>query len=425
MAARPSPAAVVATAGYPAEAMAAREAGGLAFLHAADADGAARIAGAFTAMRIVQPPADGTAASGASAAAPKQRTTRIRPMAEDPDERDLHNEVHHSQADVEAVIARARDKRGAAAKLRLAQRVGAQVSAVDNKAAQLVRAHNEMNRLAVEQGRVQDLPYLEELVNSMRGSQSHMPDVHGRLGRAGARQQRRILDALMKQTERRNESALTDLIAKVCSSSRVQRKPSSEWHIISGTNGEEATEYLLYKSKSKNALGQAFDYGFVIVCYDTENAATGGSPSGASSSPASDGSCVHRSILSIMQRAKYIESMLLYTCLECLQNFDLANELLLRLQQKEFEERADIGTSRHMSFREALMDLEDELHAFAEDQGSNTAVKTGEGVTSFELHGALSQNAEELVAVLLNLSETLQALLKSIGQALRPASASK
>merc|ERR1712217_575775 len=96
-----------------------------------------------------------------------------------------------------------------------------------------------------------------------------------------------------------------------------------------------------------------------------------------------------------------------------------------RLQQKEFEERADITTSKQMQYREALMDLEDELHAFAEEQGSNTAVKTGEGVTSFELHGALSQNAEELVAVLLNISETLQALLKSIGQALRPSLAAK
>lgn len=421
-----SAAALAAAAAAAAKFIAVQEQGGLTFVHAANDNGAAAITGALatTTMKPIRMK-DLNFQGQSSMSAPKTsppRTTIIKPMAEDPDERDLHSEVHHSQAYLEAVVARSRDKRGAAAKLRLAQRVGAQVSAVDNKAAQLVRAHNEMNRLAVEQGRVQDLPYLEELVNSMRGSQSCMPDVHGRLGRAGARQQRRILDALMKQTEKRNESALTDLIAKVCGSSKVQRKPSAEWYIIGGTNGDEATEYLLYKSKSKNELGQAYDYGFVIVCYDT---GPGGSSSCGSGGAAESSGRLHRSILSIMQRAKYIESMLLYTCLECLQNFDLANELLLRLQQKEFEERANISTSRHMQFREQLMDLEDELHAFAEDQGTNAALKTGEGVTSFELNGALTQIPEQLLTVILQISETVQALLKSIGQALRPASSVK
>jgi len=322
-----------------------------------------------------------------------QRTTRIRPMAQDPGVEEPQR--HYSRQELEAVASRAKDRRGAAAKLRLAQRTQAQVAAVDRKAAQLVRAHNEVNRLAVERGRVQDLPYLEELVDSMRSECSP-------LGGKGARQQRKLLEELMRETEARNTGALTDLIAKVCNCSKVQRKPAANWHILSGIH--EATEYILYKSKAKDALGYACDYGFVIVCHNN---------------PPLDTSA-KTGILSVMQRGEYLESMLIYTCLECLLNFQLASELLLRLQQRERDDRTELANSKHAQLLETLMDLEDELAAFGDTHGASSAVKRGEGVTSFEIKGSLSETPEPLMAALLSIAESLQALLRSIGQALKP-----
>jgi hypothetical protein len=319
-------------------------------------------------------------------------------MAQDPGVEEPQR--HYSRQELESVAARAKDRRGAAAKLRLAQRAQAQVAAVDRKAAQLVRAHNEVNRLAVERGRVQDLPYLEDLVDSMRSKCSP-------LGGKGARQQRKLLEELMRETEARNTGALTDLIAKACSCSKVQRKPAADWHILSGVN--EATEYILYKSKAKDSLGYACDYGFVIVCHN-KNPTDNAHP---------------RGILSVMQRGEYLESMLIYTCLECLLNFELASELLMRVQQREHEEKTDIASSKHGQLLEALMDLEDELAAFAESHGESKAVKRGEGMTSFELKGALSETPEPLMAALLGISESLQALLRAIGQALKPSAAAK
>jgi len=313
-------------------------------------------------------------------------------MAQDPGVEEPQR--HYSRQELEAVASRAKDRRGAAAKLRLAQRTQAQVAAVDRKAAQLVRAHNEVNRMAVERGRVQDLPYLEELVDSMRSECSP-------LGGKGARQQRKLLEELMRDTEARNTGALTDLIAKVCGCSKVQRKPSADWHILSGVH--EATEYILYKSKAKDALGYACEYGFVIVCHNN---------------PPVDGSA-RRGILSVMQRGEYLESMLIYTCLECLLNFELASELLLRLQQREREHRTEIANSKHAQLLETLMDLEDELAAFGETHGASSAIKRGEGMTSFEIKGPLSETPEPLMAALLGIAESLQALLRTIGQALK------
>merc|ERR1712232_888461 len=199
-----------------------------------------------------------------------------------------------------------------------------------------------------------------------------------------------------------NMGALTDLISKVCSCSKVRRKPAADWFILSGLS--EATEYILYKSKAKDALGHARDYGFVIVCHNKTPA---------------DGS-TSRGILSVMQRCEYIESMLIYTCLECLLNFELAGDLLIRVQQREHEEKADISRSQHNTLLEMMMELEEELVALAETHGASTAIRRGEGMTSFEIKGPLSETPERLMTPLLSISESLQALLRSIGQALKP-----
>lgn len=322
----------------------------------------------------------------------QKAVTRIRPMAQDPGE--VQTQQIYSCQELEAAASGAKDKRGAAAKLRLAQRAQAQVAAVDRKAAELVRTHNEVNRLAVERGRMQDLPYLEELVDSMRSKSSP-------LGGKGARQQRKLLEELMRETERRNSGALTDLISKVCNCSHVKRKQAADWFILSGLN--EATEYILYKSKAKDPQGNANDYGFVIVCHNKI-------PDASRS----------QAILSIMQRGEYVEAMLIFTCLECLQNFELANLLLVRVQQREHEERVEYSASKHSSLLNNLLDLEDDLAAFAETNGASKAVKRGQGMTSFELQGPISQSPEPVLSLVLAIAESTTQLLKSIGEALKP-----
>merc|ERR1719356_359034 len=95
----------------------------------------------------------------------EKRTTRLKPLCEDPTF--LEPTGRCSRHEIEAACARKGD-RAAAAKLRLAQRVQSQCAAVDRKAAEIARTHNENNQMAVERGNVPDLPYLEELVDSMR-----------------------------------------------------------------------------------------------------------------------------------------------------------------------------------------------------------------------------------------------------------------
>lgn len=326
----------------------------------------------------------------------EQRTTRIKPMSQDLPLEELQR--HYSRQELEAVAARAKDKRGTAAKLRLAQQAQSQVAAVDRKVAQLVRTHNHTNKMAVERGRVQDLPYLEQLVDSMRSKGSPLDG-------KGARQQRKMLQHLMKETEARNTGALTDLIMKACGCTKVKRKPSADWFICSALN--VATEYILYKSKAKDAFGHAQDYGFVIVCYNKR--------------PADDAK--EEGILSVMQRGDYLEAMLIYTCLECLLNFELASELLARVQKRECDDRTDMADSKYAGMFENLMALEDDLAAFAEANGTCKALRCGDSLTSFDIKGAIADNPEPLMAAVLNISEQLQALLKSISQALRPAPA--
>lgn len=318
-------------------------------------------------------------------------------MAKDPGVEEP--QPHYSRQELEAVAQHAKDKRGAAAKLRLAQGAREQMAAVDRKAAQLVRTHNEVNRLAVERGGVPDLPYLEEMVDSMRTK-------HSPLGGKGARQQRKMVQELMRETEVRNTGSLTDLIIKACNCSKVKRKPASQWFVLSGLS--DATEYILYKSKAKDILGNAVDYGFVIVCHDK---------------PPADGNR-DNGILSVMQRGEYLEAMLIYTCLELLLNFELASELLVRLQKREREERIDMASCKHGQLLESLMNLEDDLAAFAEANGTCKALKCGEGMTSFELKGPIADTPEPLISRVLHIAECLQGLLKSISQALKPTTAS-
>merc|ERR1711924_310548 len=124
-------------------------------------------------------------------------------------------------------------------------------------------------------------------------------------------------------------------------------------------------------------------------------------------------------ILCVMQRAEYLEAMLLYTCLECLMNFELASELLIRVQQYETDQRMDLADCKHSPLLGSLMELEEELQAFADNYGENKAMKRGEGITSFDIVGPLSKTPEALMTNLFSISESVQALLRSIGQALK------
>merc|ERR1712176_365703 len=107
-------------------------------------------------------------------------------------------------------------------------------------------------------------------------------------------------------------------------------------------------------------------------------------------------------------------------CLECLLNFDLASELLVRVQKKEVKERADIATSKHAELNEVLMELEEELDAFAEQHGQNKAVKQGNSMMHFDLVGPVSEAPGPLHESISGISESVHKLLKSISQALRP-----
>jgi len=327
------------------------------------------------------------------------RTTRIQPMATADPSHELVREAYDCAYASEG--AATRDARGAAARRKLSKSVGAKMYQVDSKVREAILAHNENNRLAVEKGSCVDLPYLEELVNSMRDYQTRLLHSDKRMGE---RQQRKLLDKLMERTEKRMKDANTDLIATNLGATKVQRKPSADWHILSGTN--DSTEYLAYKSKRTNPLGQAANYGMVIVCLDETSKKKKGADD--------DGS---RDILSIMQHAHYVQNMLVYTSLECLHNIEFANELLLRLQQKETEHRTPLSDSACMLLREQLYDLEADLQDFAESHGRNTAERTGKGFDNYELKGSITDQTEELLTELFRASEQLKDLLKSIGKA--------
>jgi len=303
----------------------------------------------------------------------------------------------------EVAKTRNRDQRGAAARLKLARKVGSQVQSIDKSVLQMIKFHNESNQMAVDQG-VPDLPYLEELVDTMRSYQQELLlGGKGSFRDKGARQQSLLLAAMMKETERRNRDAHTNIIAKVCAASKVQRKPSSGWHIISGTHKSDA--YLAYKCKKKNRLGQAENYGLVIICYDDAKESMSG------------GSSKH--ILSIMQRADYTTSMLVYTCLECLQNMQLSNLLLRQLQQLEVTNKVPIGSSKHIALRECLMDIECQLHTVAKDYGRNRAVKCGHSITAYDLEGLLAQDPAPVMQALFATSQQLREQLLAVGSALK------
>jgi len=318
------------------------------------------------------------------------KTSRIPPLAKPRPAVERPRRLDKSELD--AMAAGAKDKRGTAAKMRLAQRAQTSQDAVDDRVGHLVRIHNEANRMAVEKGNVPDLPYLEDLVNQMRNSR---PLLHLK----GARHQSKMLNELIKDTEVRNKSALTNIIAKVAGCTKVHRKADPGWLILSGFNRTEASEYILYKSKEKNSLGDAVHYNTVLVLYHKSLEVSG----------KTDTMCV-------MQRAEYLEAKLLYLCLECLLNFELASQLLERVQQRELENKVDMVDSKHSELVDSLMDLEADLNAFAEMQGGNEAVRKGDSITSFNLLGPISDRPAKLIPELLDITDSLQTLLRTIGQ---------
>jgi len=121
-----------------------------------------------------------------------------------------------------------------------------------------------------------------------------------------------------------------------------------------------------------------------------------------------------KDIMCVMQRAEYLEGKLLYLCLECLANFELASQLLERVQQRELEQRIDFADSKHSDLVSALMDIEADLNAWAESEGSNKAVRSGESITQFTLQGAIAEKPATLIPALLDIGESLQALLRTI-----------
>lgn len=333
---------------------------------------------------------------------PGPKTTRIQPMAIADPSRELVREAYDNPYASKG--ASTRDVRGAEARRKLSKSVGAKMYQVDSKVREAILAHNENNRLAVEKGTCVDLPYLEDLVNSMRAYQTRLLHSDKRMGE---RQQRKLLDKLLERTEKRMKDANTDLIATILGATRVQRKPSADWHILSGTN--EFTEYMAYKSKRSNLLGQAANYGMVIVCLDDSKKKKKG--------PMLQTLEESRDILSIMQHAHYVQNMLVYTSLECLHNIEFANELLLRLQQKETEYRTPLQNSACTQLRDELYDLEADLQDFAESDGKNTATRAGKGFDNYELKGCITDQTEMLLTGLLRASDKLKDLLKTIAKA--------
>jgi len=352
---------------------------------------------------------------------PSQRTTAIAPMANGVTDLDPHA---YEGADVIPG-----EDRNASARRRLSRKIGKSMYTTDSKVRDAILAHNENNGRAVEGGTCEDLPYLEALVESMRNYQTRLL----KSGNLGESQKRKLLNELMTVTEKRMTAANSDLVQTALSATQVQRKPSADWHILTGMVGHD--EYYTYKSKTNFPNGEASKYGTVMVCNKevkavatVTKASTKAEKKKAAKKVAKGKPAVvkkeepeepAKEILAIYQNSHYLQNMLVYTGLECVHSIDFANQMLLRLQQKETECRIGLLESKCSALRDQLMDMEDDLFEFSEQHGKNSATKIGNGLVNFQLEGEIVRNPELLVNTLMGVSEQLKELLKAISQAMK------
>lgn len=332
--------------------------------------------------------APGAAASSSSTQIATAPFTQIAPMVADVTLKQDAQKVGAARA---TGVAGSRDTRGSAARQRLAKKLGVEAAEVDNSIHEMCIKHNATNALAVASGQAIDLPYLEGLVNTLRGAQTKIMQGKKTAFRS-EREQNNWLKERRREVEARHKECVEDLFIKVKSCTSVVRKPDPAWQILVGKHG--ANQYWGFKSKAKVQEGQAAEnYGMVIALYDDAS---------------------HATPMSVMQRTNYLENYLLYCGLEALANVQLADELLLRLQRQETELRVPFADAASMELREALVDAEDTWHELVEAHGRNPPpAETPRGPLP-----VASLASVELCKAMVQASDATQKVTKAVGAAL-------
>merc|ERR1711970_1061391 len=145
-----------------------------------------------------------------------------------------------------------------------------------------------------------------------------------------------------------------------------RRRAVSHWH--STGSRHEGAEYIFFMNKRPEEDG-VIKCPCVLVCHDGID------------------KCDGDHVLAVVQNGTCTENFACYLVLDFLLNCQLADELLLRLQQKEVEKKVSLDRSTCMDVRSRLLDLEDDVHSLV-----TSASELGDGLpTELKARLILSQ----------------------------------